>query len=122
MLEVAFETDTAIKVQDQSKGKNANQNLMTDDIREEMEALQYDYNVLAARISEIVIASDEMNMILEEADEATSSLTGDEVRDVLEYFKSNMLIISSRYLNANVRFKALTSFDSQEQPVFFVLN
>jgi chaperonin cofactor prefoldin len=59
-----------------------------------MEALQYDYNVLAARLSKIVVACDEMKMILEETKRAKDE--SNNLSDVMEYLQTNLWIISHR--------------------------
>ncbi|KAI8909707.1 hypothetical protein EDD86DRAFT_206108 [Gorgonomyces haynaldii] len=102
MLEVAFDLDQV--KQGKTEGYTPDgRPILTDEMREEVEALQYDYNILAARLSEIVGTTNECEMILVEAAEAARY--GNNPTDVIEYLETNMHIILTRL-------KSLTSFAS----------
>ena len=107
MLEVAFEMEQ----EKQEMGANYDslgRPILTDKIKEEMEALQYDYNVLAARLSEIVVTTSELEMIHNEANEAAKHGNGHKV--VVEYLETNVGIVLTRL-------KALTTFEVMQGSV-----
>ncbi|OAJ44441.1 hypothetical protein BDEG_27667 [Batrachochytrium dendrobatidis JEL423] len=68
MLELAFESEQVEPSNDFSKENTSDGHQMggveylTEDMKEEIEALQYDYNILAARLTEVANVTDEMEL------------------------------------------------------------
>lgn len=121
ILEIAFETEKAIKDFDKGNAekydsaphhniKGGEKGTLTDAMKDEMENLQYDYNVLAARLSEISIVGSDLQSIM---NEITSNANTDNMQDIMEYIQSNLKLISLRlFKHINERMTALTTFET----------
>jgi hypothetical protein len=98
MLEFSTESphhlETHVEQPDQEYD-HLNRAYLTTDMREEMKHLQGDYNLLAARISQIANVSNEMNLLLEEYDVETNSLT--DIGEFAEDLAVNLKAISVRF-------------------------
>ncbi len=107
MLEVAYEIEQE-RQDDHEHYDSLGRPILTEKLKEEMEALQYDYNILAARLSEIVLTTTELEMILNEANEASKNTNNFKI--LIEYLENNVGIILTRL-------KALTTFEVVDQSV-----
>nr|KAJ3421970.1 hypothetical protein HK105_001667 [Polyrhizophydium stewartii] len=112
MLELAFESEQLGQGQGTGgeNGNNATGEFLTDEMREEIEALQYDYNVLAARLTEVANVADEMELVFEDsfADVQDDAGYDNMTSETLAYLRTNLATMIDRL-------KTLTWFESSEE-------
>ncbi|KAK5667801.1 hypothetical protein QVD99_005646 [Batrachochytrium dendrobatidis] len=114
MLELAFESEQVEPSNDFSKENTSDGHQMggveylTEDMKEEIEALQYDYNILAARLTEVANVTDEMELTFGVNSNALQS-------EVLNTTHSEEYLQLKASLVATInRLKVLTWFESSE--------
>ncbi|KAI8924664.1 hypothetical protein BC831DRAFT_436357 [Entophlyctis helioformis] len=126
MLELAFESEQLGQAQGGNGedrlnfSQNGNGEFLTDEMKEacrlgllfalrEIEALQYDYNVLAARLTEVANVTDELELVFQDSygNVQTEEDYNNMTIDVLDFLRSNLLAMIERL-------KTLTWFESSE--------